>query len=141
MNRFGKVLALGISTALASFALSAAPPQVSALTGDPVVTVTAPASVQVGQPITFDLTISQPGFAPTNGAQKIMYLKAFGGWGNEANYTVIPMTYDGTVWHFTYVATAAEVGRTFAFSETVPVSTARIPRTVTGTAYFTVVAA
>ncbi len=129
-----------IILAAAVFAV-AIPSHASALAGDPVVTVTAPATVQAGQTITFHVTIDQPGFAPSNGSQKIM--ARFGTRTNNwANYTVIPMTVNPAGgWDFTYVADTAAVSANYLiFSVTVPVSTARIPRTVGGTAYFTVTA-
>lgn len=122
-------------------ALFAVPTSAHAVAGDPVVTVVAsPAEVVAGETITFTVTIDQPGFAPTNGSQKVTYTNpSTHKTSNVANYTVIPLTYADGVWTFTYTPRASEVGRFEVFSVTVPVSAARIPRTVTGAAGFSVV--
>ena len=112
-----------------------------ALAGDPIVTATCDETVVAGTPVHCSVTISQAGYAPTNGSQKITYTNPrTHSTSNVANYTVIPVTYDGTAWNYTYTPSAGEVGRTETFSVTVPVSAARIPRTVSGVGYFTVTA-
>ena len=121
-------------------------PNAQAYVGDPVVTVTAPAEVQAGTPIVFNVTIdlSASGYAPTNGSQKITFRTAGGSTLNVANYTVIPMTKVAPdLWTFTYVPSASEVGRVEVFSVSTPfclTGCLRNPRTIVGSAGFRVTA-
>lgn len=134
MNKLTKV----IGATLLALSLFATPAHA---TSDPVVSVSNAATVVAGQPITFAVTIDQAGFAPTNGSQKITWTNPSSHkTNNVANYTVIPMTYASGVWTFTYTPSASEIGRTEVFQVSVPVSAARIPRTVVGAAAFTVTA-
>lgn len=135
MNRTCKALAVGAITAIIGLAPAA---QSSAYAGDPVVTATCDTTVVVNTPVHCTVTISLPGYAPNN--QRIQWMSN-GRWFNVANYTVIPVTFDGVAWNYTYTPSAGEVGRFEVFSVVVPVSTARIPRTVSGSAGFTVLAA
>lgn len=136
MNRTRKALAA--ATIITAAAL--VPGHTQALAGDPVVTATCDTTVAVGTPVHCTVTIDLPGFTPGN--QRITWRNPrTGSTLNVANYTVIPVTYDGTAWQYTYVPSTGEVGRTETFSVTVAVSAARIPRTVGGAAAFTVVSA
>jgi hypothetical protein len=127
---FSAVLALCV---LATFAAST----VTAAGGDPVVSVTTTAPALVGSPVTLIVTIDQDGFAPLNGSQKITYTNPVTfATVNVANYTVIPVTYANGVWTYTYTPRPSEAGRVETFSVRVPVSTARIPRYVTGAVRF-----
>jgi len=130
--------------ALSAGLLTATPAH--ALAGDPIVTATCDTTVVAGTPVHCTVTVTAP-YAPTNGSQKITYRTTSGSTINVANYTVIPVTYDGTAWQYTYTPSVGEIGRTETFSVTAPTclgGTAngcpRIPRTVTGYAYFTVTA-
>lgn len=107
---------------------------VSAL-GDPVETVICDTTVTVGTPLHCTVTIDQPGFAPSN--QKITYRNPrTGSTINVANSSVIPATFDGTTWSYTYTPSLGEVGRFEVFS--VQTSCTRLGCRVTGSAGFTV---
>lgn len=141
MNKFTKAISslLLAATLILGFGV---PSVTHAYAGDPIVTVvTTPTIAVAGQPVTFTLTIDQAGYAPTNGTQKITWFnpRTFATV-NVANYLVIPETYADGVWTFTYVPGYGEVGRVETFSVKVPVSAARIPRTVLGQVSFNVVA-
>lgn len=128
-----------LSAAVAAIATLGVAPAAHADTPPPVVvTDTAPATAVSGTQVVFDVTVNQPGYAPTNGSQKTQYLSR-GQFKADNNYTVIPMTVtvvDGvTHWLFTYTTQRTGV---IYFSVTVPVSNARIPATVTGSAAITV---
>lgn len=135
MNRTRKALAaIGVVATVAALVPSAT----SALAGDPVVTAVCDATVVVNTPVHCTVSIDLPGFAPSN--PRITYRSRTGRTLDVANSSVIPVTFDGAVWRYTYTPDASEAGRTEVFSVTVPVSAARIPRTVSGAAAFTVVA-
>ena len=122
----------------AAVAPVAEPVVVEALVGDPTVNVVhSPADIHVGDVVTFTITISQPGFVPTNGSQR-MYRRnqATGSTINWANYQVLPMTVIPGGWQVTYRAGPADpcIRCSLIFSVTTPIpSAARIPRTVAGT--------
>lgn len=114
-------------------------PYVLALDTDPKITVVAPATVQAGTPITFDVTVDQAGFTPGN--PRITYRRCTTcGTINVANYTVIPVSFDGTVWHFTYTPDASQIGRSEVFQVEVALSASYNPRKVYGSAGFKVTA-
>ena len=136
MKRTLKALAVAAIT-IAAFLAGAV--TANAQPGDPTVTATCDTTVAVGTPLHCTVTIDQPGYTPAN--PRITWRNPrTGATLNVANYTVIPVTYDGTAWQYTYTPTAGETGRVETFSVTVAVSAARIPRTVIGYAGFSVVA-
>lgn len=133
------LVAVALIATLAGIGAAAAP-SVYAVTGDPVITVTAPATVVAGDTITFDVTVT-PGWVPGN--PRITWRNPRTGQTlNVANSSVIPVTFDGAVYHYTFRTYVSDLGRTEVFQVETPVfANVYNSRKVYGSIGFTLVAA